>query len=211
MGIELAQSTLILLAGGKSSRFGEVKGLKSVEGTSLVRWQLARFREAGGGRMIVVLGSHADVFTRELAGSDAELVVNPAPERGPFTSLQTGIAASLTACPRALYVLPVDVPAPPPQIWRMLDALSDCDAAVPTFADRGGHPVRLSPGFAASLLKIAWEDPVARLDRQLAALPAERLRRIAVAEPGVRLNLNTAEAWNAWQSSLDKAPAPNNS
>jgi CTP:molybdopterin cytidylyltransferase MocA len=84
----------------------------------------------------------------------------------------------------------------------------EVDAVIPSVEGRGGHPVLLSPEFAASLRDLSWEAAAARLDVQLQRLPPERLRRVPVQDVQVRLNLNSQEAFAAWEETLDKAPSP---
>lgn len=212
MGTDLGQSVLVILAGGKSERFGEVKGLKSVGGVPLIEWQIARFRDAGGGKVVVVLGHHLVNYARVLAGVTAEVVVNDEPQRGPFSSLQCGLAKAIPGANGAVFVLPVDVPGPTAPIWRMLAECDDkLDAVIPTHEEGGGHPVRLGAAFAAQLRDIPWDRPEARLDAQLSALPEARCRRLAVDDASIRLNLNTPAAFQEWESSLDNSPAAHNS
>ncbi len=212
MGIELGQSVLLILAGGKSERFGEVKGLKPVDGEPLIAWQIARFQSAGGGKVVVVLGHHVVAYKRALVAGSAECVVNEEPQRGPFSSLQCGLGVAAPGPTGAIFVLPVDVPAASAQVWRMLAQCDrQLDAVIPTHEGRGGHPVRLGADFAAQLREIPWDRPDARLDAQLAALPPTRLRRLEVEDESIRLNLNTPAAFQKWESSLDNSPAAHNS
>lgn len=212
MSTELGRSVLILLAAGDSSRFGSPKGLASIDGVPLIKWSVGRFLAAGGGHVIAVVGRHGNAYAAALEGSGAEVVVNPCPDRGAFHSLQLGLAHATVGAGGALFVLPVDVPAPHPQIWR---ALATCDgsfaAVVPSHGGRGGHPVRLGRAFAAQLREIPWNATDARLDRQLRALPAEASLRFEVADAGIRANLNTPEAFAAWELSLDKTRPAHNS
>lgn len=210
MPIDMAKSALVILAAGKSSRFGAPKGLQLVQGMPFIAWQTARFREAGGGEVVVVLGHHADVYRAVLAGLAVTFAQNPAPERGAFTSLQEGLAAAEPGGNGVVFVLPVDVPAPSPPIWQLLadPTETEVDAVVPEAGGKGGHPVRLSPRFVRHLLEVAWQNPDGRLDRQLQTLAPERRRRVAVGDPAIHLNLNTQAAFTAWHQGLDKTLAP---
>lgn len=212
MSNDLGQSVLILLAGGDSVRFGRPKGLAPVDGRPLIAWSVERFLAAGGGSAVVVVGRHGEAYADALSGTGADVVVNPHPDRGSFHSLQCGLGRARPGGNGALFVLPVDVPAPHPQIWRVL---ANCDssfsAVVPTFQERGGHPVRLAAGFAAQLREIPWNAPDARLDVRIRSLPIGRSCRVEVGDAGVRTNLNTPEAFAAWELSLDKTPPAHNS
>jgi CTP:molybdopterin cytidylyltransferase MocA len=189
---------LVLLAGGKGSRAGRSKGLITWHGEPWAIWQLRSFARAGGREAVIVLGHEVQAYHAFLSpGPFLRIAVNPEPERGPFSSIQIGITA-LPAHARGAFVLPVDVPAPASEVWQSLasalqsaphEAADDAlDAAIPTFEDRGGHPVLLSRRFCARLAVLSPAAPDARLDLQLAGA---RTRRVAVGDPRVRLNLNT--------------------
>ncbi len=212
MSIDLSASVLVVLAAGESSRFGSPKGLAAVRGRPLIAWSVARFRQAGGRRVVVVVGAHEESYRVALAGEATLVVANRNLERGPFHSLQLGLAAAQAGPDGALFVLPVDVPAPDPQVWRML-AKSDkgLAAVVPTTQGHGGHPVRLSAAFCVQLLEIPWNVSDARLDLRIRSLPEDLRERVAVADPTIRANLNTPEAFSAWEESLDKTPSAHNS
>ncbi len=212
MTAEVADKTLILLAGGQGSRFGAPKGLQSINGKLFIEWQLERFRAAGGLRTVVVLGFAHEEYQRRLAPSLADFVVNPAPERGAFSSLLTGLETAASGPGDAFFVLPIDVPSPSPEVWAALaaPACGDFDVVQPVHAGRGGHPVRLSPAFGARLRQLDVADPDSRLDRQIQSLPRMRVFRHEVADPSIVANLNTLEAWLSWELQLDKGRPTHN-
>jgi molybdenum cofactor cytidylyltransferase len=186
---------VVLLAAGRSSRMGQPKGLVPFEGRPWIEAQLAAL---GPRRVIVVLGHDRERYRQAVPALAAEtrvqVVVNPDPDRGAFSSLQLGLAAVSGAA----FVLPVDVPAASPAVWDALeDALHGAiDAAVPRFEGRGGHPVLLARGFVAALCARSPVGPDSRLDRQLAAARASgRVTDVAVDDPRIRLNRNTPEDW----------------
>jgi CTP:molybdopterin cytidylyltransferase MocA len=188
---------VVILAAGRSSRMGEPKGLVLVDGRPWIARQLDAL---GGRRAIVVLGHDRDRYLELLLGlgRSVDLVTNPDPDRGPFSSLQEGLLAVEPG--RPAFVLPVDVPAAAPPVWIALEtalgeAPGDADAVVPVFEGRGGHPVLLGSAFVGRLL--ARPDPAAgRLDEELRALAeGGRLARVPVDDPRVRLNLNAPGDW----------------
>jgi molybdenum cofactor cytidylyltransferase len=183
------RATLVVLAGGASTRLGEPKGLVRVRGRPWIELQLEGFEACGGRQAIVVLGYDAERY--ESVVTRARVVVNPQPERGPFSSLACALAVVPPDAP-GVFVLPVDVPCPTPDTWRALErALAPgVDACVPTLDARGGHPVLLSPAFVGRLRALA---PAARLDAEIRASP--RVVRVPVADPRVQMNLNAPEDW----------------
>ena len=74
----------IILAAGASSRMGTPKALLDYRGESFVG-RLVRVLGASFQPVIVVLGYHADVI-RQKVPAIANIVVNPDPSRGQFSS-----------------------------------------------------------------------------------------------------------------------------
>jgi CTP:molybdopterin cytidylyltransferase MocA len=172
---------------------GTPKGLVEVAGEALLARQLRVAGEVGISRVVVVLGADAAAYADLLAAHPGVTsVVNPAPERGPFSSLQCGLRVVGTSC----FVLPVDVPAPALSTWTLLSAAfgeekSGVLACVPLCNGRGGHPVVLSRAFAARLLALDPADADARRDRQLHRQPLAALRRVETGDAAILRNLNT--------------------
>lgn len=186
---------VVLLAAGRSSRMGQPKGLVVVEGRPWIAHQLealASARGAAAGRVILVLGHDRERYFEAVLGlgRSVDLVTNPDPERGPFSSLQEGLSAVEPG--RAAFVLPVDVPVSTPAVWSALAAAVEggADAAVPVLDGRGGHPVLLGPALVATLLS---RPAGSRLDEELRAVA--NLARVPVDDRRVRLNLNTPGDW----------------
>jgi molybdenum cofactor cytidylyltransferase len=186
---------VVVLAAGRSSRMGVPKGLVPFRGTPWLTVQLDAVVSAGA-RPIVVLGKDRDRYLEALPdlASRVQLSFNDDPDRGPFSSLQCGLAAALPS--RSVFVLPIDVPAAQPPVWAaLLFALHEGegrDAAIPQHEGRGGHPVLLSVSLVARLRRRPADS---RLDAELAELPAPRVARVPVDDPRVRLNLNAPEDW----------------
>jgi molybdenum cofactor cytidylyltransferase len=189
----MSPADVVLLAAGRSSRMGEPKGLVVFEGRP---WLVTQLEALEGRRVVVVLGDDSPRYREAIPdlASRAEVVVNPAPDRGPFSSLQVGLAAVSVSPAVPAFVLPVDVPAAVATVWQALEeALGPgLDAAVPVFEGRGGHPVLLAPPFIARLRSRDPASPEARLDVELRSA---KTRRVPTADPHVRLNLNAPEDW----------------
>jgi molybdenum cofactor cytidylyltransferase len=191
---------VVLLAAGRSSRMGQPKGLVVHAGRPWLEAQLDALR---GRRVVVVLGYDAPRYLQAIPDlpARAEVVVNPDPDRGPFSSLQVGLAAFGPSPAGPVFVLPVDVPAPSATVWDALEAalasaggsLATClDAVIPSHEGRGGHPVLLAPPFIARLCRRDPASPDARLD---VALRSAETLHVPVGDARVRLNLNAPEDW----------------
>jgi molybdenum cofactor cytidylyltransferase len=182
---------VVVLAAGRSSRMGEPKGLVQVRGRAWLEVQLDAIERAGG-RAVVVLGTDRELYLQALPdlASRARIAFNDDPDRGPFSSLQCGLALARPDAPT--FVLPVDVPAASPEVWQALqNALAaGVEAVVPELEGRGGHPVLLA---GPTVTRLRAQPATSRLDVELAALP--RVLRIPVKDPFVRLNLNAPLDW----------------
>jgi len=96
----------------------------------------------------------------------------------------------------AAFVLPVDVPAPAPEVWRALwDARHGAWVCVPEYRGRGGHPALLSARFVEELLALP---PESRLDEEIRRVDPRRVRRIPVSDPRAAMDLNTPADYAAF-------------
>jgi CTP:molybdopterin cytidylyltransferase MocA len=203
----LSQTSLIILAAGRSSRAGSLgvhKGLRpwpDEQGLPLFRVHLRSFFEAGGSRAVLVLGHLREEFTEALAafrsnrigtalGDAAQrlvVAVNKDPDRGPFSSIQCGLTEALCDDVSWFWILPVDsVPS------SVFEALSEAasrephfDIYVPEFEGRGGHPILISRVFAEYLVRC---DHGSRLDHEIKKSP--NVRRVLLTDARILANLN---------------------
>lgn len=209
------ETPLVLLAGGRSSRVGEPKGLVSFEGRTWLENQLEQFGRIGGKRVVIVLGHESASYLEAFPilaeaielwkyapswGFEAATVINRNPEQGQFSSLQaaTRWLASFESKEhfRGAYIMPIDVPFPKSDTWAaMIDAWDTyVDAVIPVYRNKGGHPVALSRALIRRLAHVDLADEQnARLDRQIQNLSSEQVRRVEVPDERVCMNLNTPE------------------
>ncbi len=154
--IPVAETAAVILAAGAGSRFGGGKIRAPLDGRPLLAYVLAAVREAGVGRVVVVLGRDAAAVVSALradepAALDRVLVaVNPEPERGLATSLAIGLgAASAAPAPAGVLVVLGDQPRVRAEVLRALcDAVAPASAVavVPQYeADAAPNPVLLLP------------------------------------------------------------------
>jgi CTP:molybdopterin cytidylyltransferase MocA len=221
-------SLVVVLAAGRSSRAGQPKGLIVVEGRPWIDRQLEALAGAlPGRRVVLVLGHDRDRYLPVVMGlgRPVDLVTNPDPDRGPFSSLQEGLAAADPGQP--VFVLPVDVPAASKAVWQALEAAlaqpnapGEAALAQPNAPGEAALAQPNAPGEAAlegpleaavpvhagrgghpvllgpGLVARLLERPAtSRLDEELRALPQGRIARVPVDDARVGLNLNTAGDW----------------
>ena len=154
--IPIGEVAVVILGAGAGSRFGGGKIRAPLAGRPLLSHVLAAVREAGVGRVVVVLGRDAGavmsaVREAEPAALDRVLVaLNPQPERGLATSLAMGFGPATAApAPAGVLVVLGDQPRVRADVLRAL-----CDATTPTGAvavvprydaDEAPNPVLLLP------------------------------------------------------------------
>jgi CTP:molybdopterin cytidylyltransferase MocA len=151
---------------------------------TLVEHSVALFSRLG---KVLVL-CHPDL-RGSLAGLalPAELLVNPNPEWGMFSSVHLGIGR--LAGGEGVFVLPVDCPLVQERTLKLLiasaQAKPQCAVHVPVFAGKRGHPVLL---MRAAFNPILAQEPTAIFSTVLATIP---VAEVQVEDPAVLLNVNT--------------------
>lgn len=198
--------TVVVLAAGASTRMGRPKAtlpLKrphgAVEGEPACRRIVRLCHALGFGRSVVVLGHHADVV-RAACADLADFAINPAPDRGMFSSVQVGarVAMEVPAPPHALMIWPVDCP-----LMSIASLTALLEAGNPYVAREGmlwvrrpglrmiseptGHPVILSAALARRVIDAPAD---ARLD-VLLNHPDVLPHTVLLRDNLHRLNLNT--------------------
>jgi molybdenum cofactor cytidylyltransferase len=212
---------LILLAGGQSSRMGTPKGLVEYQGRPWLLEQLNRFGAASGREAVIVLGYHQERYFERIpwlriardeasvrSGLAVSVVVNNAPEFGQFSSLQCAIPFLQEKDWPGAFILPVDVPGPHQEVYgRLVEAFNHkLDVVIPQYRSKGGHPVLLSRRFLGRLISLSAANREVRLDTQIRTLSPERVARVEVRDAQVCLNINTLEAFRAYEDCLPGNP-----
>lgn len=180
----------VVLAAGRSSRFGSCKALAVWNGKSLVEHALDGLVAAGVTEVrVVVAAPHAAGVRSQLART--KTVENPEPDRGMTSSLAVGLGALLEAgTPRAVLVSLVDHPRVTADTLHALVQHFDAKkpyALRPTHAGRGGHPIVLSPLAVADVVAC---DPT----RSFRQILGRGLADLPVADPFVLDDVDTAGA-----------------
>ncbi|MSV34934.1 MAG: nucleotidyltransferase family protein [Bryobacterales bacterium] len=146
----------IILAAGASSRMGSPKALLDYRGETFAG-RLVRVLSGACDPVIVALGYHADAIRPVIEGV-ARMVINPAPERGQLSSLQTALAA-LPPDADGFAFIPVDSPAvEPATVERLREVFLKRGSAtrfvIPRFQGKRGHPVFATRAIAEELLAL---------------------------------------------------------
>ena len=207
METNLADFPLILLAGGKSSRMGQPKGLLRRTEKYWLEEQLAGFSSVGGTHAIVVLGYFSEEYFEKLPwllGSPIQkdlhikTAVNETPERGPFSSLQTGGARAAAREPISRRLRSTRrCPLPPEKsLAKGWPKKAEVSALAFRCGGIGRPPGTLGIGFLEELLHCSPDD---RLDVRLKQLPPSQVARIPVEDETITRNINTVADWESFR------------
>ncbi len=187
----------IILAAGASSRIGSPKALLEYRGESFIQ-RLVRVLSPVCGRVIVVLGYHAAEIRPGIPGS-AVVTINPAPERGQLSSLQTALAV-LPADTDGFLFTPVDSPAVESEtVERLAEEFRRRDAATLLVIPRietpngfkRGHPVFAARAIAQELLAL----PPNSMASQVIHGHIPQTVYVDVNDPGILTDIDDREAY----------------
>jgi molybdenum cofactor cytidylyltransferase len=147
----------VVPAAGRSQRFGSPKLLADVRGVPLIARTVGALLDAGLPRVIVVSAPIGGLTSVPLlADPRVEVVVNPDPSRGMFSSIQAGIAVAVDAGSDPILVLPADMPfVSSATIHAILEEAQRTRAiVVPLHQGQRGHPIAV-PAAAARVIHAA--------------------------------------------------------
>ena len=170
-------------------------------GTPFFSYQIESLFEIGFTDIIVVLGKDATLYQENIPELiESIVIVNPQPERGPFSSIQTGLLGLKDKYQSGVFILPLDVPCPSKEVWEQLAvelSSSEANVTIPEFNGKRGHPVLLSDDFKQHLQTCSSDS---RLDFEIRSQKElQKAKIISVNDKNITLNLNTLEEWEAFK------------
>lgn len=184
----------LILAAGESSRMGQDKALLVYRGRTFLETIIQTLRDAGIGRIAVVLGHHAEEIRRAADLRGVEIIVNENYTRGQTSSLQAGLRRLAGREVGAVVLSLVDHPGfatetVPKIVARFRETASP--VVIPTFQNQHGHPVLIARGLFDELLRLPPD-----------AAGNAVLRRhytdkgfVESHDPGILLDIDTPEAY----------------
>lgn len=181
----------IILAAGASRRMGSPKALLDYRGETFVD-RLIRVFSRCCDPVIVVAGVHAGVI-REGMDPCARLVINPDPDRGQLSSLQTALAEVPGDVAGFLFT-PVDCPTVREETVAMLvDEFhkNGNPFVIPRYHGRRGHPVCVRGSLIAEFLAL----PPTAETRAVVNMYSDRITYVDVDDPGVLADVDDVEAY----------------
>jgi molybdenum cofactor cytidylyltransferase len=183
----------VILAAGASSRMGRDKALLTwLDGTFLS--VAIRALQPLTDFVIVVAGANGAQLAPVVDANGAFMVVNPNPERGQLSSLQTGLQEVLNRGRDAAIVTLVDRPAPAvktiEQVKNAFLAAGDQTwAAIPECDGKHGHPFVIGREMISAFLNA----PVTSTARDVEHARQQNILYVPVNDPLVAVNVNTPD------------------
>ena len=196
----------VILAAGESSRMGRDKALlpwpprlgESQPGGTFLSAAIELFIPYVD-MVLVVVGSNERDLAPVIYANGASLVVNPKPERGQFSSLQTGLHEVLNRGRDAAMITLVDrPPVKPGTIEILADAFERTFhqgkwAVVPEYQGRHGHPILAGREMIEAFLRA----PSSSSARDIEHAHHEKIIYVAVDDPLIAINVDTPEQYAA--------------
>lgn len=194
----------VILAAGESSRMGRDKALlpwpKGATGGTILSSAIKSLSEYCD-FVIVVGGKNEDALRPVVYGCGAFLVRNPAPERGQFSSLQTGVQEVLNRGRDRAMVTLVDRPAANGEtLSELVKAFMTREhglwATIPEYQGRHGHPIVIGREMIEAFLTA----PATANAREIEHANQSRISYLPVDDPLVITNADTPEGYASLES-----------
>jgi molybdenum cofactor cytidylyltransferase len=188
----------IILAAGASTRMGTPKALLDYQGETFVA-RLVRVLGSVCDQVIVVLGNQLDDI-RPHVPNRARIAINPDPDRGQLSSLQTALAEMLPEAEGFAFI-PVDCPSVGEEtVAGLAQAFAnrrrDTLFVIPRRSGRRGHPVLAARSVADELLRL----PPTGEAREVVHRHVANTEYIEVDDEGIFTDIDTPEAYQQLHS-----------
>ncbi len=172
---------------------GTPKALLDLHGETFIA-RLTRVLGASCDNITVVLGNHVDQI-RPHVPNRARVVVNPDPERGQLSSLQTALA-ELPSNTTGIAFIPVDCPAVAEATVASLAEMfarrtPETLFVIPRIGDKRGHPVFAARSIADEFLALAPTDKASEIVHR----HVPQTQYLDVTDRGIFADIDTPEAY----------------
>ncbi len=183
----------LILAAGVSSRMGRDKALLPWRDGTFLSAAIRALQPATE-LVLVVAGANAPMLEPVANAYATFLVINPEPQRGQFSSLQTGLQEVLNRGRDAAIVTLVDRPAAEVETVQQIKAafLSSDEriwAVVPEYGGKHGHPIVIGREMIEAFLRA----PAGSNARDVEHAHQSHIRYLPVSDPLVAANVDTPE------------------
>ena len=199
------QVAAILLAAGQSRRMGAFKPLLPFGNKTVIECCIDYLRDGGVETIVVVLGHRADEVRESLAERQLIFAVNPDPNSEMGASIAAGVSVLPPSCEAALIALS-DHPAVPSRVVSTLIETWNKGArlVIPTWKDRGGHPVLVDLSCKSELLNLSARGGL----RALFEAHKNKVERVPVDSPYIARDMDTWDDYRTLHEEVTGKPAP---
>jgi molybdenum cofactor cytidylyltransferase len=188
----------VLLAAGRGRRMGRLKQLLPWGETTVVAGAFDALAGHCGAGVVLVAGDDAERISHALAGREHELVRGDS-DAQQLDSARLGLRCAL-GLPRVRHVFlhPADHPViPVPVLDTLLDQAGPEIALIPTYRGRGGHPVLIPAGLAASIVSLPADAATRGLRAYWESNP-HLVQRVEFPDaPGLMIDLDSPDDYEA--------------
>jgi molybdenum cofactor cytidylyltransferase len=188
----------VILAAGESSRMGRPKALLLIEGVRFIERIVNALKSTHVGRIVVVLGHHAEEMRQKIADLPVEVVINPDYQRGQLSSLVAAIRSlDSSHTPEkidGILVHLVDHPyLSPALVNSMIDRFYETKKLIvaPRYRGRRGHPVIFSRSLFSELLNT----PLDQGAKAVVHAHRKDTLEIDTEDEGVTIDIDTPEEY----------------
>jgi molybdenum cofactor cytidylyltransferase len=183
----------LILAAGNSERMGFPKAFLQFDETKTFIDEIVnQYREFSCMKVCVVINKQSEVQISKLLPETqkyAQFLVNENPNRGRFSSIKIGL--NHLSDSEAVFIQNIDNPFIGALLLQHLtDIILDFDYCIPTYENRGGHPILIKN----SVVQKALSEPDETILKNF--LQQFQVKKIAVDDPKILLNINTFEEYN---------------
>ena len=197
--------TAILLAAGQSKRMGAFKPLLPFGKKTVIESCIDYLREGGVENIVVVLGHRADEVRQKLEKQEVTFAFNPDPNSEMGASVAAGIS-ELPETAQATLIALCDHPAVPASVVSTLIYAwtNGARLVIPTWQNRGGHPVLVDLSFKSELLNLGSIGGL----RALFDTHPNEVHRIEVDSPFIARDMDTWDDYLTLHREATGEPAP---
>lgn len=188
----------VILAAGRSSRFGSPKQLLVLNGRPLVRRIADEALATRLAEVIVVVGSDAQRVRAALTGADVRIVENPDYAGGQSTSVRAGLGAVSPDALGAMFMV-TDQPGLTAALIDQLLAVfvrTGGPIVVPIFAGRRGSPVTFARGLFPELSALEGDTG----GRPVVAAHRDDIVAVPLDSDAPLMDIDTPEELRRWRA-----------
>ncbi len=187
-----AQPTIVVLAAGRSSRFGagHHKLAQALGDSTVLAKTIAGAIATHLRTVVVTTAAFVDVARSSVAARDVVVLPEVGSDGASLLGMGASIAAGVSASPdsHGWLVLPGDMPLiQPATLLAVARALDDHAVAFAQYRGRRGHPVGFAAELYTELTELSGDEGARRIIARYPAFPVE------LADPGILVDIDTED------------------